>query len=140
MKILRIQQLNRALYIIENAIQNLNWFILTDCICLCVCVSNAIGWFAAQRIRLGRRVNQILLEGILDQINWNLNGSIKKKVNRSTVMMFTYFTTKRTLSHLNNENVRKISLFSWFYWKIIFRLFHLLVHFFSASGKRSHCA
>lgn len=25
-------------------------------------------------------------------------------------MMFTYFTTKRPLSHLNNENVRKISL------------------------------
>ena len=49
-----------------------------------------------------------------------INGS-DRKMNRGTVMMFTYFTTtKCTLSHLNNENVRKISLFRWFLLKNYF--------------------
>lgn len=79
----------------------------------CYAIATAI---AVQRegIRLRRRVSQA--------ISSIMSGTVK--MHRGTVMMFTYvnvntyFATKCTLSHLNNGNVRKISLcFSGFYWK-----------------------
>lgn len=85
-------------------------------------------------IRLRRRVNQIR-QKCLSNLNekFHISCWTEKEMNHSNIMMFTYFTTKRPLSHLNNENVRKISLFYiWFSWfllrreetQIIFRVVH----------------